>query len=50
MIWDRGLSAQMLLQGNIKKHCKFVHVRKHKYLNKTPYDLYELFTCLFEGA
>ena len=33
-----------------KKHYKFVHVAKHKYLNNTPYDLYELFICLSEGA
>ena len=33
-----------------KKHYKFIHVGKHKYLNKTPYDLYELFIYLFEGA
>ena len=28
-----------------KKHYKFVHVEKHKYLNRTPYDLYKLFIC-----
>ena len=33
-----------------QKHYKFVYVGKHKYLNKTPYDLYELFICLSEGA
>ena len=33
-----------------KKHYKFVHVGKHKYFNKTQYDLYELFIYLSEGA
>ena len=32
------------------KHCKFVHVGKYKYLNKTTNDLYELFIYLSEGA
>ena len=29
-----------------KKQYKFVHVGKHKCLNKNPYDLYELFIYL----
>ena len=29
-----------------KKHYKFAHVGKHKHLNKTPYDVYELFMYL----
>ena len=33
-----------------KKHYKFVHVGKYKHLNKTQYDLYELFIYLSEGA
>ena len=33
-----------------KKHYKFVHVGKHKYLNKTPYDLYGLFIYLPQGG
>ena len=33
-----------------KKYYKFVHVRKYKYLNDTPYDLYEFFICLSEGG
>ena len=33
-----------------KKHYKFVHVGKHKYLNKTSYDLTELFIYLSEGG
>ena len=32
-----------------KMHYKFVHVGKHKYLNKTPYNLYEFFICVSEG-
>ena len=33
-----------------KKHYKFVHVGKHKYLDKTPYDLYELYIYLSKAG
>ena len=45
------LSAQMLFQGqHTKSIIDLYMLGKHKYLNKTPYDLYELFTCLSKGG
>ena len=52
MIWGWGHlynhieCSEAITKIIYKTHYKFVHVGKHKYLNKTPYDLYELFIFL----
>ena len=56
MVWGVGIYTPHTECSNVitriiyKKCYKFVHVGKHKYLNKTPYDLYELFISLSEAG
>ena len=54
IIWDGGIytshieCSDAITRITYKKYYKFVG--KYKYLNKTPYDLYELFIYLSEEA